>query len=524
MLTLQGWSELFRDPDAVERYREYLAATNRELNAFTTLTDDPASIAGSGESASDTRLPLAVKDNIAVADTPLTCGSRMLAEFRAPYNATAVERALQAGYSVVGKTNLDEFGMGSSTTHTIFDSTKNPWDPTRVAGGSSGGSAAAVAAGMVPVALGSDTGGSVRQPAAFCGVYGLKPTYGAVSRYGLVAYASSFDVIGVLGAEVAAVRALFRAIQGTDPMDQTSFAPDPTVGGAAAAQASANDGQGAARAPGPDGPGRGAGAPAGAVRPRVVGVLSAADADEAVRTRYDEVVSWLETQGIEVRRVELPGAEAAAAAYYTIATAEASANLARYNGVRYGHQTAFAENPEELVRTSRTEGFGAEVKLRILLGTFVLRSGFQDKYYHRAQAVRRALSARLLGLFDDIDLLLSPVYPTLPFPVDQAQISPITEKIADRYTTLANLTRVPAISIPTGTIDGLPAAIQAMAPPHREDRLLDFADLLVPAYPRQAPPDYPGFGAAAGSAEGSAKKRSSGSGRAAGRGAQGGAA
>ncbi|MFW5786038.1 MAG: amidase family protein [bacterium] len=494
MLTLQGWSNLLHDPDALQRYGEYLAATNRELNAFTSLVDDlsaptapssgAAGDAGGGAGSFGPPLPVAVKDNIAVAGLPLTCGSRMLAEFEAPYSATAVSRAAEAGYAVVGKTNLDEFGMGSSTTHSIFESTKNPWDPARVAGGSSGGSAAAVAAGMVPVALGSDTGGSVRQPAAFCGVYGLKPTYGAVSRYGLVAYASSFDVIGVLGREVAAVRSLFRTIQGTDPMDQTSFAPD------AAGRHPAT----------PDGA---TGSAAEPWRPRVVGVLSAADAEQPVRDRYEEVVSRLVSQGVEVRRVELPAAEAAAAAYYTIATAEASANLARYNGVRYGHRTAFAENPEELVRTSRTEGFGVEVKLRILLGTFVLRAGFQDKYYHRAQAVRRTLSARLHDLFGEVDLLLSPVYPTLPFPVDQAQISPIAEKIADRYTTLANLTRVPALSVPTGEIDGLPAAIQVMAPPHAEERLLDFAEFLAPTYPPAPPPNYPGFGAEGGGSDGS---------------------
>ncbi|NBC29217.1 MAG: Asp-tRNA(Asn)/Glu-tRNA(Gln) amidotransferase subunit GatA [Spirochaetes bacterium] len=463
MQSLDQWSELLSDEANREKYGEYLSNTNDRVNAFSSLLRN---LTGPG-------IPLAVKDNIAVEGLPLTCGSRILGDFASPYTASAVEGATGAGFTVVGKTNLDEFGMGSSTTHTIHGATKNPWDPTRVAGGSSGGSAAAVAAGMVPVALGSDTGGSVRQPAAFCGVYGLKPTYGAVSRYGLVAYASSFDVIGVLARTTLAARRLVRAIHGTDGMDQTSFAPDTLSGNAAA--------------------GAGASAAAGTTRPRRVGVLSPADADEAVAERYREVVEWLEKQGIETREVHIPGAEAAAAAYYTIATAEASANLARYNGVRYGRRTDYAENPEELVKASRTEGFGAEVKLRILLGTFVLRSGFQDQYYHRAQAVRRSLSGHLHKLFADIDLLLSPVYPTLPFPIDQAQISPIQEKIADRYTTLANLTRVPAISIPTGTIGGLPAAIQAIGPAHSEDALLDFAELLGTAYPVSAPPDYPGF-------------------------------
>lgn len=457
MQSLDHWSELLSEEANRDSYGEYLSNTNDRLNAFSSLV---RGLSGHG-------IPLAVKDNIAVEGLPLTCGSRIFGDFTSPYTASAVEGAKAAGFTVVGKTNLDEFGMGSSTTHSVHGVTKNPWDPTRVAGGSSGGSAAAVAAGMVPVALGSDTGGSVRQPAAFCGVYGLKPTYGAVSRYGLVAYASSFDVIGVLAREIPAARRLFRAIHGTDAMDQTSFAPDPLRGDAAAG--------------------------AGATVPRRVGVLSPADADEAVAQRYRELVEWLEKQGIETREVNIPGAEAAAAAYYTIATAEASANLARYNGVRYGLQTDYAENPEELVKASRTEGFGAEVKLRILLGTFVLRSGFQDQYYHRAQAVRRSLSGHLHQLFGDIDLLLSPVYPTLPFPIDQAQISPIQEKIADRYTTLANLTRVPAISIPTGTVDGLPAAIQAIGPAHSEDALLDFAELVGTAYPVSPPPDYPGF-------------------------------
>ena len=494
MLHLDRWSEVFADDSARQRYAGFLADRNEALNAFAGIAPDP--FAGTPGPAAQA-LPIGVKDNIAVAGMPLTCASDMLADFVSPYSASALERAVAAGFSVAGKTNLDEFGMGSSTTHSIHGPTKNPWDPTRVAGGSSGGSAAAVAAGMVPAALGSDTGGSVRQPAAFCGVYGLKPTYGAVSRYGLVAYASSFDVIGVLARELPALRALFAAIQGSDPWDQTSYAPDPTAAAGGGSVAAGGGGSPAAA-------GESAEA-AGGAGPRVVGVLNPKDADEAVAARYREVRAWLESRGIEAREVEIPGAEAAAAAYYTIATAEASANLARYNGVRYGHQTAFAENPEELVRTSRTEGFGAEVKLRILLGTFVLRSGFQDQYYHRAQAVRRALSSRVNRLFEDIDLLLSPVYPTLPFPIDQAQISPITEKIADRYTTLANLTRLPAMSIPTGSIDGLPAAIQAVAPAHREDRLLDFAALLAEGYPLQAPPDYPDFPAwlAAGAAGGS---------------------
>ena len=456
MLSLERWSDLFSDSTVRSDYADFLAARNEALNVFTHLETELSSLGDGG-------VPIAVKDNIAVAGMPLTCASQMLAEFSSSYTATTVTRALAAGYRVVGKTNLDEFGMGSSTTHSIFGATKNPWDTSRVAGGSSGGSAVAVAAGLVPLAFGSDTGGSIRQPAAFCGVYGLKPTYGALSRYGLVAYASSFDVIGVLSPSLPALRSAFSAVQGSDEHDQTSFAPDPAAG---------SD---------------------GAARVKRVGVLSPAEADEAVADRYEEVVSRLESQGLEVRRVELAGADAAAAAYYTIATAEASANLARYNGVRYGHQTVFAENPEELVQKSRTEGFGAEVKLRILLGTFVLRSGFQDQYYHRAQAVRRALSSRVNALFGEIDLLLSPVYPTLPFPIDQARISPITEKIADRYTTLANLTRIPAMSIPVGTIDGLPAAIQAMAPAHREDTLLDFAGLIAQQYPPETPPGFPDF-------------------------------
>ncbi|MDR2631319.1 MAG: Asp-tRNA(Asn)/Glu-tRNA(Gln) amidotransferase subunit GatA, partial [Spirochaetaceae bacterium] len=351
-------------------------------------------------------LPCAVKDNIAVKGFSLSCGSKLLEKLRSPYTATAVRRLTAAGAVVIGKTNMDEFGMGSSTDASGIKRTNNPWDQSRVAGGSSGGSASAVAAGVVPFALGSDTGGSVRQPASFCGVVGLKPTYGAVSRYGLVAYASSLETIGVLSDTVARCRRVFAALRGKDPRDETTREPPPEapplydpsrpkdrprVIGVLSPEAVARAIAAAAaqEAPGVNGTNETFGA-----NEKTFAMETAAQAavlEDEVAEVFRAVRERLAAMGHTLVEVEIPSLKYGVPAYYTIATAEASANLARFDGVRYGKRPDWAENPDDLVDKTREAGFGPEVKLRILLGTFVLRSGFQDRYYLRAQRIRAGI-------------------------------------------------------------------------------------------------------------------------------------
>lgn len=445
-------------------YADALRSRDSSINAFLEIDTDRRHSHGDGTSPAAAgplaALPLAVKDNIAVRGFGLTCGSRILANHVSPYDATVVARLVAAGMVPVGKTNLDEFGMGSATEHSIAGPTNNPWDADRVAGGSSGGSAAAVAAGMVPLALGTDTGGSVRQPAAFCGIYGFKPTYGTLSRYGLVAYASSLEVAGLLSRDLAILRAAYEAASGADVMDQTSVSL-------------------------PDAASR----PSDEVR-RVAFLGGELGLDQRTAAAYRRMRDVVAATGAAVEDVELVTAEAVVPAYYTIAAAEASANLARFNGVRYGERPVFAENPEALVRQARTEGFGDEVKLRILLGTYVLRSGFQEQYYQRAQRVRTAIRRELASVFARHDLLVLPVYPTAAFRHGEAELTAFQQKLADRFTTLANLAALPALSVPGGVCDGLPVGIQAIGPAFSEARLMRFAELAAAELPPQRPPGY----------------------------------
>ena len=413
------------------------------------------------------RLPIAVKDNIAVANYRLTCGSRMLEELQCPYNARAIERLTAAGAEIVGKTNLDEFGMGSSSDNSALQTTNNPWDVTRVAGGSSGGSAAAVANQQVPVALGSDTGGSVRQPAAFCGVYGLKPTYGTVSRYGLVAYASSLETVGVLADSVENLAATYRVMRGVDSRDHSSVdIPEWAL------QAATDEAADAV-----------AGTTAG-----TIGVLAGdLGLDPAVERNFHATVAALEELGYTTQPVTLSTLEYVVPAYYTIAAAEASANLARYNGVRYGYRPVFSENPEELMRKARTEAFGDEVQLRIILGTYVLRSGFQDQYYTRAQKIRTLIRRELDELFGTVDAVVLPTFPTQAFAHGDDGMDPFQQKVADRFTGTANLAAVPALTVPTGTEEGLPVGMQLMGPVFSEERLFAMARRLATVMPIQFP-------------------------------------
>lgn len=464
-----AWRKLLAGAAGARRWRDAVTRANARLNAF---TEVDAGRAGSGAGAPGAPeagplagVPFAVKDNIAVRGFALSCGSALLRPLAAPYTATAVARLQAAGARVVGKTNLDEFGMGSSSENSCFGAVRNPWNEALVAGGSSGGSAAAVAAGMVPFALGSDTGGSVRQPASFCGVYGLKPTYGAVSRFGLVAYASSLDVIGIAAGDAATARAAFEIMRGVDPLDQSSVEyPEPPPRRTPAPEALA------------------VGIPEGVLE----GV------DPAVRDAVRATRERLEGVGIHCRPVALGHLEHVVPAYYVIATAEASANLARYDGVRYGARAAGEEAPdaEELTVAARSAGFGAEVKLRILLGTYVLRSGFQEQYYQRAQRVRTLIRRACAAAFGEVDLLLLPTFPVLPFAAGAAGLDAFQQKQGDLFTCIANLTGLPALALPSAVHAGLPVGAQFMAPHFREDLLFRVAAPLAEQFPAPRPPGW----------------------------------
>jgi aspartyl-tRNA(Asn)/glutamyl-tRNA(Gln) amidotransferase subunit A len=443
-------------------WKERASTRDAAVGAFLQL-DPSIGAADSASSGPLTGTTFGVKDNIAVRGYQLTCGSRLLEGVVSPYTATAVERLQHAGAVVAGKTNLDEFGMGSSTENSAFKRTLNPFDHGRVPGGSSGGSAAAVAAGIVDFALGSDTGGSVRQPASFCGLFGLKPTYGAVSRYGLVAYASSLEVIGVLAKSVDLVERVFSLMRGEDPLDHSSLPWEP------AARPAARPAKAAAR-----------GKPLRVGLPRECAGEGLAP---EVRRTLETTKERLAGLGHRVVEVDLPTLEHVVAAYYVIATAEASANLARFDGIRYGRRAAGAVNPEELVITSRSAGFGDEVKLRILLGTYVLRSGFQDQYYLRAQKVRTAIRADFARVFGSVDLLLMPVYPVPPFAPGSAEADPFAQKLADVYTCSANLAGLPALAFPAAVESGLPIGMQLVAPPFAEDRLFEACRGLEGIFP-----------------------------------------
>ncbi|MDR2729844.1 MAG: aspartyl/glutamyl-tRNA amidotransferase subunit A [Treponema sp.] len=447
-------------------------------------------------------LPFAVKDNIAVKGFPLTCGSKLLEKFVSPYNATVVEKILAAGGCVIGKTNLDEFGMGSSTDNSALKKTNNPWDLDRVPGGSSGGSAAAVAAGIVPFALGTDTGGSVRQPAAFCGVVGLKPTYGAASRFGLVAYASSLEAPGILADTVARCRAVYALMRGKDPMDQTSVnAPDAApplyraevkTGGKKIGVLSA---EAIAKALVPQDSN-------GLTNKQTMETAAAASVlEDEIKRAFDIAKERFASLGNTLVDAEIPALKYGVPAYYTIATAEASANLARFDSIRYGKRPDWADNPDELVDRAREAGFGPEVKLRILLGTFVLRSGFQDRYYLRAQRIRNGIKRGFEALLGDseykeparMDAILMPVFPTRAFGRGSSSLSAFAQKAADLYTCCANLAGLPALSFPASVEGGLPAGVQLLGRSFAEGTLLDIAENYESNFPIGHPPSFKAF-------------------------------
>ena len=399
-------------------------------------------------------VPTAVKDNLATTDFDTTCGSAFLEGYRPPYDATAVARMRAAGLLVVGKTNMDEFAMGSSTEHSAFGPTRNPADTTRVPGGSSGGSAAAVAAGMCVWAVGSDTGGSVRQPAAYCGVVGLKPTWGRISRYGLVAFASSFDQIGPITRSVRDAGALLDILAGEDPADPTAAAA-PAGGYRAAAEAGQASGAHAF-----------SGVTVGVVREGF-----GAGVDSGVAASVGRAVRAMEAAGARVVEVALPSLDIALGAYYLVANAEASSNLARFDGVRYGRRVAGA-NIKETHRLSRARGFGEEVKRRILLGTYALSAGYYDAYYVRAQKARTRVRDDLLAALSEADVLVLPTAPDLAFALGSRTDDPLTMYAADTMTVPASLSGFPALSVPAERSQGLPVGLQLVARPFEEARLL----------------------------------------------------
>ncbi len=434
--------------DVLERHLAAIDAREPDIHAFNLVLADEAreraaaiddDVRAGRDVGPLAGVPIALKDNMCTRGIPTTCSSKILDGWRPPYDATVVTRLHEAGAVVVGKTNLDEFAMGSSTENSAFGPTRNPHDTTRVPGGSSGGSAAAVAAGFAAASLGSDTGGSIRQPAALCGVVGVKPTYGAVSRYGLVAFASSLDQIGPFTTDVADNAAVLEAISGHDPLDSTSIARGPL-------ELSAELGRGV------DGlrVGRITDLPAGA-SPDVAG-------------RVEEAFDALRDAGAQIVDVEVPAFSYGLTAYYLIAPAEASSNLARYDGVRFGLRVD-APDTNAMYMATRTEGFGAEVKRRIMLGTYALSAGYYDAYYGRALKVRRRIATDFARAYEQADVLITPASPEVAFVLGDKTSDPLSMYLCDTYTIPADLTGEPGISVPFGTGEGgLPVGVQILAP------------------------------------------------------------
>ncbi|MGZ8796104.1 MAG: Asp-tRNA(Asn)/Glu-tRNA(Gln) amidotransferase subunit GatA [Thermoanaerobaculia bacterium] len=424
------------DPRYVAESLSAIEKKNPALNAFLRVNRDAVGA-----------FPVAIKDNIVTTGMPTTCASRILGSFVSPFDATVVRRLRAHGAAIVGKTNLDEFAMGSSTEHSAFGATRNPWDTSRVAGGSSGGSAAAVAARLVPAALGSDTGGSVRQPAALCGIVGVKPTYGRVSRYGLVAFASSLDQIGTLTKTVREGAELLGVMAGPDPLDSTCSSRP-------ADDYTADLGRG--------------------VRGLRVGVIPEGldQLSAEVRRNFDEAVGVFRRGGATVADAHVPSIGYSIAIYYVVANAEASANLARFDGIRYGIRREGEGTLDDVYFATRGDGFGAEVKRRIMIGTFALSSGYYDAYYGRAQRVRQKLREELASVFRDFDVLLTPTSPEAAFRIGEKVDDPLTMYLNDVFTTPASLIGIPAMSVPSGfNGEGLPLALQIMAP-HFEERMM----------------------------------------------------
>lgn len=443
--------------DFTERAKRIKGRLNEEnpYNSFVSIVPDIEQKAraiqnrlDSGNPGSLSGMLIGIKDNICVNGLATTCGSEILHDFISPYNATAVDRILQEDGLIVGKTNLDEFAMGSSSEHSCFGSVKNPFDESRVPGGSSGGSAAAVAGQLIDIALGSDTGGSVRQPAAFCGVVGLRPTYGRISRYGLVAFASSLDQIGILSSNVEKTALMLQVIAGYDNMDSTSA--DLAVPDYSESLADDIDGF-------------------------KVGIPLEYYQDglnDEIRDKLKWTINLLRGAGVLIKDISLPHTSYAVAAYYIIATAEASSNLARYDGMRYGLSERGGDL-ESVYRSSRSRGFGEEVKRRIMLGTYVLSAGYYDAYYEKAQKIRKLIKDDFNRAFRSVDLILTPTTPTTAFKLGDKIDDPLSMYLSDEYTTPSSLAGIPAMNIPIGrSSEGLPIGGQLIGNYFNEETIL----------------------------------------------------
>ncbi len=436
----------------------------KDLHAFITLFD----FVKNDDNNTDKFIPIAIKDNICIKDTKTTCGSKILENYVAVYDATVIKFLKENGAVFIGKTNMDEFAMGSSTESSYFGVTKNPYDLSRTPGGSSGGSAVAVAAGEVPVALGSDTGGSIRQPAAFCGVVGIKPTYGRVSRYGLVAFASSLDQIGVFARNVYDAALVLEIIAGSDPKDSTCVDIEKESYSQKIVTVDSDF-----------------------IKNLKIGIPKEyfiEGIQKEIKEKIFEVINFLSREGAKIVEISLPNTEYAVAVYYIIAPSEASSNLARYDGVKYGYKSTTKSNEDysnliNMYRYTRKEGFGAEVKRRIMLGTYSLSSGYYDAYYSKAQKVRRLIFEDFEKAFSLVDLIITPTTPTTAFKLGEKINDPLQMYLSDIFTIPCNLAGIPGLSIPCGYDNqGLPVGLQILAPHFNETNLLKLAYFIEQNY------------------------------------------
>lgn len=451
--------------DIVKAYFERIDMVEDKVDAYLTLCFDDAmkkaqeidrKIASGLPVGRLAGIPIAVKDNICTDGIRTSCASIMLQDFIPPYDATVIKKLKKEDAIIIGKTNMDEFAMGSSTENSAFKKTKNPWDLTRVPGGSSGGSAAAVASLTAPLSLGSDTGGSIRQPASFCGVVGLKPTYGLVSRFGLIAFSSSLDQIGPFSKNVEDSALLLQAIQGNDELDSTSYKKE------------INENY------------------LSSIKDGVQGMKIALPTEffkeglnSEIRQAVFDAATLLEDMGAEIFQVSIPITDEGLSAYYMISSSEASSNLARYDGIRYGYRPKEFENVDDLMKKSRTESFGPEVIRRIMLGTFALSSGYYDEYYNRAQKLRKKMKEEFKRVFGEYDLILSPVTPELPFKIGEHLNDPLSMYLGDIYTVNVNLTGLPALSMPIKISENnLPIGLQIIGPEFGEDKIFKAAYAL----------------------------------------------
>ena len=463
-LTLKALQEglkakTFSSRELTEFYLNRINTHDSQVNSFITVAnelalkqaDEADRRLGADNASALTGIPLAHKDIFCTDGLKTSCGSKMLDNFIAPYNAHVIEQFNQAGSIMLGKTNLDEFAMGSSNESSFYGPCKNPWQLDSVPGGSSGGSAAAVAAGFAPAATGTDTGGSIRQPAAFCGLTGLKPTYGLVSRFGMIAYASSLDQGGPIAKTAEDAAILMNVMAGFDERDSTSIARDKEDYTAALTQS---------------------------LEGKVIGLPEeyfSKDLDPAIAKLIDEAKAVLEKQGVTFKSISLKTTEAAISAYYVIAPSEASANLQRYDGVRYGYRCDNPKDLEDLYKRTRAEGFGEEVKRRLIIGTYALSAGFYDAYYRQAQKIRRLIKDEFERAFKDVDLILGPTTPTPAFKLGANTKDPVAMYLEDIFTISVNLAGLPAASIPCGFIDGLPVGMQLIGKPFAESDILNTA-------------------------------------------------